>query len=522
MRFNLFLLLFMLVNEQWADANFCSSRFENMHDIKKANPLLTNCTYVKEKYPTCAKTITVEYFEQPPYVVASKDGGRPIGLLPDILWLVMEACCFGCYDIRYKGPVDYLTKFRPSSASLFMPVQSSVDSFLFNGHDFIPTVKVSKVDILAKQLPKREKADALTDHMLSSVIDTWPLFFTAMLMAITTGCAMWTIDAWFNEENFPQRFPRGPFEGFWWAFVSMTTVGYGDKVPDSFHARIFSIFWIFLGITVFNMYTAVLTSALSVEPTIFEVDNFSNKKVGVLHYSSAGETVVLQEHGNHVIFDSIDELAKGLEEDNIKGIALDANIVRYYFHHIKKTVPLIRNHHTVSGLKNAQGMLSQDRDLTDFIRSFFVTNSDHSDGIVSYTLYHRWPNMKHEAEEPHDAAFYDPSTPTFRKAVIGLVVLCILLILIGIGLKFLFSRKKDVMWKCVSCFECDPCSSKVAPSDEGDTLTIEECARQLDELTVRWKDKLEELRRNEGYQEIKVEGSRKESTSSRVQTTKHV
>lgn len=28
-----------------------------------------------------------------------------------------------------------------------------------------------------------------------------------------------------NSREFPDSFPRGPCEGFWWAFISMTTVG---------------------------------------------------------------------------------------------------------------------------------------------------------------------------------------------------------------------------------------------------------------------------------------------------------
>ena len=32
-------------------------------------------------------------------------------------------------------------------------------------------------------------------------------------------------DMWRNKEHFPRSFPQGPAEGFWWAYVSMTTVG---------------------------------------------------------------------------------------------------------------------------------------------------------------------------------------------------------------------------------------------------------------------------------------------------------
>ena len=32
-------------------------------------------------------------------------------------------------------------------------------------------------------------------------------------------------DTGMNTEEFPRGFIRGCFEGFWWAFISMTTVG---------------------------------------------------------------------------------------------------------------------------------------------------------------------------------------------------------------------------------------------------------------------------------------------------------
>ena len=32
-------------------------------------------------------------------------------------------------------------------------------------------------------------------------------------------------ETYFNEKEFPRSFTKGSYEGFWWAFVTMTTVG---------------------------------------------------------------------------------------------------------------------------------------------------------------------------------------------------------------------------------------------------------------------------------------------------------
>lgn len=42
-----------------------------------------------------------------------------------------------------------------------------------------------------------------------------------------------------NTEEFPRSFLRGFFEGFWWSFVSMTTVGYDLTILLSCELNLF-------------------------------------------------------------------------------------------------------------------------------------------------------------------------------------------------------------------------------------------------------------------------------------------
>ncbi|RMX42725.1 hypothetical protein pdam_00018966, partial [Pocillopora damicornis] len=72
-------------------------------------------------------------------------------------------------------------------------------------------------------------------------------------------------ETYFNEEEFPRSFTKGTYEGFWWAFVSMTTVGYGDKTPKFVLGRMFGVLWILLGLVVIAMFTATATSAFSID-----------------------------------------------------------------------------------------------------------------------------------------------------------------------------------------------------------------------------------------------------------------
>jgi voltage-gated potassium channel len=47
-----------------------------------------------------------------------------------------------------------------------------------------------------------------------------------------------------------------PWDGIWWAWVTITTVGYGDIVPATNEGRLFGAFLILVGVSMFSLLTA--------------------------------------------------------------------------------------------------------------------------------------------------------------------------------------------------------------------------------------------------------------------------
>lgn len=84
----------------------------------------------------------------------------------------------------------------------------------------------------------------------------------ALLLAV--GFLLWLVERRRNPEQFGGSAAEGIGSSFWWAAVTMTTVGYGDKAPVSFPGRLIALVWMFAGLIMVASFTAAITSSLTV------------------------------------------------------------------------------------------------------------------------------------------------------------------------------------------------------------------------------------------------------------------
>lgn len=85
-----------------------------------------------------------------------------------------------------------------------------------------------------------------------------------VLLLLTVGVLVWAAEHRSNPEQFGGTKQHGIFSGFWWAMVTMTTVGYGDIAPRSVGGRLLGMVWMLAALIVVSFFTASITSALTV------------------------------------------------------------------------------------------------------------------------------------------------------------------------------------------------------------------------------------------------------------------
>jgi len=91
------------------------------------------------------------------------------------------------------------------------------------------------------------------------------------LLLLGVGFALWLLERRRNAEQFGGSNAEGIGAGFWWAAVTMTTVGYGDKAPVTLGGRLLALVWMFAGLIMVASFTAAITSSLTVSNLQYQI-----------------------------------------------------------------------------------------------------------------------------------------------------------------------------------------------------------------------------------------------------------
>jgi ABC-type amino acid transport substrate-binding protein len=151
-----------------------------------------------------------------------------------------------------------------------------------------------------------------------------------LILSALFGAGVWLAERRHNPE-FPARPGRGIGSGLWWAGVTTSTVGYGDKVPVTFRGRLLAAIWMLISLVLSVLITASLTATLAVGEfqQVRDLDSLRRARVGVLAGSAAADFL---RHNQipHRLLPSYPKVIEALLARKVDAAILNEEILRYY------------------------------------------------------------------------------------------------------------------------------------------------------------------------------------------------
>lgn len=107
------------------------------------------------------------------------------------------------------------------------------------------------------------------------------------------------------------------FDSLWFVVVTLTTVGYGDVTPNTFVAKVISLFLLVMGIFVFSTLSSAISSyftdkILNIDSDTEEGVNLLNQKIDMMdvELKVIKNELALSREENLMLYEKLDEILK--------------------------------------------------------------------------------------------------------------------------------------------------------------------------------------------------------------------
>ncbi|MEZ4237084.1 MAG: transporter substrate-binding domain-containing protein [Myxococcota bacterium] len=169
-----------------------------------------------------------------------------------------------------------------------------------------------------------------------------------LALIVVSGHLVWYAER--GADAFDDRYIPGVFEGMYWAIVTASTVGYGDKAPVRWPGRLVAAAVIVVSLPMFAVFTAELASTLtvaSIEGDISGPDDLRGRRVGVRAGTTAVDAV-RELGGDVVVIDSLDAGIDAVAAGRLDALVHDAPTLDWLAQHDDRGV------HTVGRIFDPQ------------------------------------------------------------------------------------------------------------------------------------------------------------------------
>ena len=163
------------------------------------------------------------------------------------------------------------------------------------------------------------------------LVDLLELVASLIVMLLISAVFVFLVEKKYGNKTLSERSIQSIADGLWWSAVTMTTVGYGDKVPSSRIGKFLGIIWIFISILFFSLFTANASAKLvnyQVSSKINTVDDLRKVEV-VAAAKSSGEEFLIREAVQYTPKRDVSEAIQAVLDGKADAVVSNVPVLKY-------------------------------------------------------------------------------------------------------------------------------------------------------------------------------------------------
>lgn len=227
--------------------------------------------------PAPAQELRVGIAELPPFSMRTEDGAW-LGLAVD-LWRIMAEDLGLSYQYIPVEAADIAAALRAGDLDVVLPVQAT--AALEEQAELSQPIYTATLGVAS---PRSWRIMSVVRGFLSWQFLKVVLGLSVLLLVV--GAIVWMVERRQNKEQFHPSPLKGLGDGFWWAGVTLTTIGYGDKAPLTAAGRAVAMLWMLVGLAVSAALTATVVALANPERELTLPQDLAGERVAVVDEST--------------------------------------------------------------------------------------------------------------------------------------------------------------------------------------------------------------------------------------------